>query len=80
MKTPTAEEIRTAMKVLTMFRDQLHTETAHVIKQLPGSSLGKLYADQASERAAEKCGRIDDILAQLECWRATLRNSRGIRL
>ncbi len=80
MKTPAPGEIRTAMKVLTMFRDQLHTESAHCVRQLPNSSLGKLYADQVSERAAGKCGRIDDILTQLECWRATLREGRGIRL
>lgn len=80
MRTPSASEIRTAVKVLEALRDQVQIAAAHSIVEMPETSLGVQYAGRISSRTLEQSGRIDEIVTRLNEWRESLKQSHGIRV
>jgi hypothetical protein len=69
MRTPTANEIRIAVNVLQALSERIHTNAADQLMQLPESSFSNRHA-----------ARIEDVIAQLNDWKVTIRQNHGVRL
>jgi hypothetical protein len=80
MKTPSASEIRIAVAVLQALSERSHTEAADRVMQLPESTFGDRHAAQIESQTLERSGRIDDVIAQLNDWKETLRQNRDVRV
>ncbi len=72
MRTPSTEQLDTAIEVLKMLGERVNTDAAHSIIQLPDTRLGEDYAARIKARAIEQTTRIETVAAQLRNWRAQL--------
>ncbi|MCI0541416.1 MAG: hypothetical protein L0Z50_39965 [Verrucomicrobiales bacterium] len=80
MKTPTSNEIRIAVHVLQALSERIHTNAADQVMHLSESTYGDHQAARIESRTLERSGRINDVIGQLNDWKETLRESRGIRV
>ncbi len=80
MKTPTSNEIRTAVQVLQALSERIHINATDQVMHLSESSFGEHQAARIESQNLERSGRINDVIGQLNDWKETLRESRGIRV
>ncbi len=80
MKTPTSNEIRIAVQVLQALSERFQTNATDRVLHLSESSAGEHQTACIESRPLERSGRINDVIAQLNDWKETLRESRGIRV
>jgi len=72
MKTPTKDQLRTAIEVLKNLGERINEHAAHSVIQLPESRFGDQHAARIEARAIEQSSRIDTVVGQLEAWRNEL--------
>lgn len=77
---PTAYELRIATSVLERLRRRIDEEAATRVMRLPDSTYGDRQATQLEARTLEQTGRIEAVIAQLNEWSETIRQSQGIRV
>ncbi len=77
---PTAYEIRIATSVLDRLRKRIDKEAATRVMHLPDSTFGDRQAAQLEARTLQQSGRIEAVIAQLNEWSETIRQSHGIRV
>ena len=80
MRTPTLNEIRIAVNVLKALSERIHTDAAERVMRLPESTFGDRHAASIESQTLERSGRVEDVIAQLNDWNATLRQTRGVRV
>jgi hypothetical protein len=68
LQTPTVDQLRTAIEILTQLGERLHLETAHSIFQLPETQIGIRYAENIRTQAIEQTSQIKALAARLKCW------------
>jgi hypothetical protein len=76
MLTPTTAELGNAIEVLRKLGERINTHAAHMVIQLPESSLGDRHAAQLEVRTIEQTSRIEAVAEQLKHWRDELLQQR----
>jgi len=80
MRTPSPNEIRIAVNVLQALSERIYTHAADSVMNLPESTFGDRQAARIESQPLERGGRIEDVIAQLNDWKESLRESRSVRV
>jgi hypothetical protein len=75
-KTPSSDELKTAIQVLELLSERVTAHANHSISELPQTQLGNQYAGQIKEDSLEKSAQIKLIGDQLSNWREELLRQR----
>jgi len=77
MRTPTTDQLRTAIEVLKNLGERINEHAAHSVIQLPESCLGDQHSARIQARAIEQTSQIDAVAGQLEAWCDELQHEGG---
>ena len=76
MRTPTTRQLRTAIEVLKNLEERVDNHATNVVIQLPDTRYGDDYAARIESQTIEQIARVKTVMAQLESWRAELKQER----
>lgn len=77
MQTPTAAQIRTAIKVLNQLGERAYTHAEHSALQFQESLPGVYFAGRIKIRAIHQTIRIEAVAGQLKDWLDEIPNQRN---
>ncbi len=75
-KTPSPDELKTAIQVLELLSERVTTHANHSISEMPQNQLGNQYAGQIKQKTLEHSARIKMVGDQLNDWREELLQQR----
>ena len=80
MKTPSPNELRVAIKILTALCERIDNDAAERVMRLPDCAFGDRHATRIESQTLEQTARIEAVITELNIWQETLRQRRGIHV